>query len=463
MKAIILAGGSGTRLWPLSRMSYPKQFLRLNGNKSLLQQTVERTNKVIPPKNIVVVTSNDYKFHVKADLKLLPHIHIIPEPEIKNTAPAMALGIRYCLDKLGCNKDEVVFVSPSDHIIKPADKFPIYLRQAEEIAKEGYIVTFGIKPSRIETGYGYIKVSDRPRVMGDGIEACRVEEFKEKPDTETAKKYVQEGNYYWNSGMFLFSIGTIIEEFEKLPSEIKEMFSLSFDEMLAEFSRMPDISIDHAIAEKSERIVTLPLEIYWQDIGSWDSLYDILDKDKDGNVKNGNIVSIETKRTMMIGNKRLISTIGLEDSVIIETDDAVLVAKKGETQKVREIVNKLKWDRRKEGLEHAINYRPWGSYTVLEDGPKYKIKKIQVNPNEKISLQMHRNRSEHWIVISGTAKIVIGNKEKFIHENESEYIPKLTIHRLENLGNIPLEIIEVQNGEYLEEDDIIRFDDMYGR
>ncbi len=476
MKALILAGGSGTRLWPLSRKNFPKQFLKLDGALSLLQQTAQRLRGVVSPEEIIVLTNNDYKFHVMADLMPLfgnPQLsaqnsslntgfHLILEPSGRNTAPAIALGAKYCMEKLGCGRDEVLFVFPSDHIIKPIDAFGEYLKQAEEIAKDGYMVTFGIQPARPETGYGYIKA----RSGGQGAKKERflsVEQFAEKPDLETAMRYLQEGCYYWNSGMFAFSIGTILDELGKHEPRIGGMLEKSFEEMLSCFTEMPDVSIDYAVMEKSDRVVTIPMDIYWNDIGSWDSLFDVLEKDESANAKSGDVIALDTRRTLIMGDKRLIAAIGLEDCLIVETGDAVLIAKRGHSQKVRDLILRLKKDNRKEVSEHLTTYRPWGSYTVLEEGKRYKLKRIVVNPCEKLSLQKHYHRSEHWVVIKGTAKVTIGGEEIFIHENESAYVPKSTLHKLENPGKVPLEIIEVQNGEYVGEDDIVRVDDAYGR
>ena len=461
MKVLILAGGSGTRLWPASREAYPKQFLKLSGGKSLLQQTLERLLKIVSPQDILLLTNEQYKFNVLSDVNEVSidlADNILLEPTRRNTAPAIALGMKYCLEKLRTSPEEILFVCPSDHIMKPVEKFVEYVKLAEKVARQGYIVAFGIKPLYPETGYGYIKITGE-----DHGGYYLVERFTEKPNFETAKRFLNEGNYFWNSGMFAFTIETMVEELRLCAPEIYQLFNQPLDDMIANFPKMPDISIDYAVMEKSKKVVAIPMDIYWSDIGSWDSLYDALDKDEKANVILGYVLAKDTEGCLIIGNKRLIATVDLKDLIIVETDDAILIAKRGSAQKVKHMVEELKAKNRVEAIEHRTVYRPWGEYTVLEEGPRYKIKKIVVKPGEKLSLQIHPHWSKHWIVVKGTAKVTIGNNVMYIHENESVYLPKSTPHRLENSGKIPLEIIEVQSGDYVGEDDIIRLDDEYGR
>ena len=463
MKAIILAGGSGTRLWPVSRYGLPKQFIKLNGGKSLLCQTVERLAAVVPLKDIFVITNSDYRFHVQADLRSVsPEIedNVILEPVGRNTAPAIALVMKYCQEKLKCGKDEVIFICPSDHIIQPVEKFARYARQAEAAAKAGSIVTFGIKPSRPETGYGYIRKG--AKTPGNGG-VCKVAKFAEKPDAKTAAKYLLAGDYYWNSGMFSFTIATMLAEFKAYAPEISRRMTQTLAKMTEDFKSMPSISIDYAVMEKSKKAAVLPIDILWSDVGSWDSLHEVIAPDGDDNVKVGDVLALDTKRTIIMGEKRLISTIGLKDLIIIDTPDALLVARRGQAQRVKEVVDLLKERKRKEVVEHMTTYRPWGSYTILEEDSRYKIKRIVVKPGHKLSHQLHYHRSEHWIIVKGTAKVTLGKTTSLVHENESTYVPKSTEHRLENPGKVPLEMIEVQNGEYVGEDDIVRYDDIYGR
>lgn len=459
MKIIILAGGGGTRLFPLSRTCFPKQFLKLDGEKSLLGQTLTRFLPVAKAEDIVVVTNQEYVHHVQSELVAygLQGVHILLEPVGRNTAPAIALAAQYCRDKMGASDEEVMFVTPSDHIIRKSDLFIKAVRQGGLAAKEQKVVTFGIKPDRPEIGYGYIEAGEQ---CGDGY---AVKSFKEKPDEATAREYLTAGSYYWNSGMFAFTVGHIMAEIQLHQSEIYEIVTQGYREALDRFADMPNISIDYAVAERSKQVVTIPLKAYWNDIGSWDAIYDVLDKDESGNAVKGDCIPLDCTNTLMLGRDRLIAGIGLEDLLVVETDDVIVVAKRGESQKVKDLVGELKKRGRREVDEHTTMYRPWGSYTVLCEGPGYKMKKIVVNPGHRLSLQMHYHRSEHWIVTGGTAQVTLGDEVKLVHENESIFIPLSTKHRLENPGRIPLEIIEVQNGKYLEEDDIVRFDDVYGR
>ncbi len=459
MKIIILAGGGGNRLFPQSRTKFPKQFLKLDGGKSLLAQTIERFLVLVQPTDMVIVTNQDYAHHVKQELVAAKadEAHILLEPLARNTAPAIALAARYCVDRLGCDLDEVMFVTPSDHIISPLDAFASAALLAENMAHKDKIVTFGVAPNSPETGYGYIQAG---QPFGSGF---TVNSFHEKPDSTIAEGYLAAGNYYWNSGMFVFTINCILSELRIHQPDIYALADKSIDELIENFAKMPNISVDYAVIEKSRQVVLLPLSAKWSDIGSWDAIYDLLDKDVDGNAIKGDCIPIACANTLMLGQSRLIAGIGLEDLLVIETDDVIVVAKKGESQKVKDLVNQLKADGRIEADEHTTVYRPWGQYSLLSGGRGYQMKKIAVNPGQILSLQMHYHRSEHWIVVGGTAKVTIGETEQMVHENESVFIPQTTKHRLENPGKLLLEIIELQNGSYLGEDDIVRFEDIYDR
>ncbi len=459
MKIIILAGGGGTRLFPLSRANYPKQFLKIGGPQSLMAQTVTRFLPLAAAHDIIIVTNHEHLHHVRAELAVCGAgaAHIILEPVGRNTAPAIALAARYCLDNLGADDGELLLVTPSDHLVGQPDTFVATLRQAAPMAAGGSIVTFGIRPDNPETGYGYIQAG---AASGAGF---TVESFKEKPDARTAERYLQAGNYYWNSGLFAFTIGTLRGELARYRPDIRAHMDKPFAAMLQDFAALPDISLDYAVAEKSDRIVTIPLAADWSDIGSWDAIYGVLPKDAAGNAIQGDCLPVDCRDSLILGHSRLIAGIGLEDVLVVETDDVILVAKKGESQKVKDIVGELKARGRREAAEHTTVYRPWGRYSVLGEGPGYKLKKIVVTPGQRLSLQLHNHRSEHWIVINGTAKVTIGGREQLIPANESAFVPIATKHRLENPGDTPLEMIEVQNGNYLGEDDIVRFDDIYGR
>lgn len=454
MKIIILAGGGGTRLFPLSRDCYPKQFLHVIGDRSLLAQTIERFLGLVEAKDIIIVTNERYIFHVQAELKTInaQGAHIITEPIGRNTAPAIALAQTYCQDVLQCDDDEILFVSPSDHLIKPIDAFQDLIRNAQAIAKDN-IVTLGIKPTKPEIGYGYIEAEKNNNL------AKKVISFKEKPDLVTAKEYIASGNYYWNGGMFMFSIATMQAELTKYMPAIIDITQNGYQYTVDNFVNMPDISIDYAVAEKSQKMMMIPMEnIYWNDIGSFDAIAEVL-SDEDKNVFKGDILAENCTDTMIIGDNRLIAGIDLENLMIIDTPDALLVAKKGESQKVKNIVNKLKQNKRKEAKENVTMYRSWGKYTLLTESEGYRVRKIEMEPGASLTMQMHYHRSEHWTVISGTGKTIINDVESIFTENKSTYIPMGVKHKLSNPGKIPLIIIEVQSGKYINDDDIVVFED----
>ncbi len=456
MKVVILAGGSGTRLWPYSRNNFPKQFLHFGEEYSLLQKTIRRFLPIAKPSEMLIVTNQDYFHHVKTQVgELDPELaqQILVEPERKNTAPAIALAYAYLADRMKCDPSETFLVSSSDHLISPEDRFLEAVQQADLLARKGRHVIFGIRPHKPETGYGYI-LADK---------SGNVQRFVEKPDYALAQQYLLSGDYLWNSGIFLFQMELFQKELGAYCPEIESKLHAGFEQAMQHFSEMPEISIDYALMEKSKRVSVLPLDLTWSDVGSWDSVYDAFEKDSNQNVKVGNVMDIDTKNCLIMGGKRLISTIGLEDLLVVETDDALLIGKKGESQRVKQLVEELKKKNAKEPYEHLTSHRPWGRYTVLEEGERYKIKRIVVEPGQKLSLQMHYHRSEHWVVVQGTAKVTLGEKEQILHENESIFVQKGQVHRLENPGRVRLELIEVQVGEYVGEDDIVRLEDVYQR
>lgn len=456
MTNIILCGGSGTRLWPISRTLLPKQFVKLFSNKSLFQLTVERNSKLC--KSQFIVSNAEQYFLALDQLEELDKSNnsYLLEPIGRNTAPAIALA---CMNLA---YDEIVLVTPSDHLIKDEKEYEKVLKKAKEFAKDNKLVTFGITPTFAETGFGYI----------ESINEFDVKAFHEKPDLQTATSYLKAGNYYWNSGMFCFKAGVFLDELEKYSAEIynksQEAFNnASKDEIIRikheDMINIPEDSIDYAVMEKSDIVKVIPSNISWSDVGSFDALYEELPKDKNNNTKNENHISIDSKNNLVYGNERLIATIDVEDLIIVDTGDALLISKKGSSQKVKKVVEKLKANNSQLHNIHLTGYRPWGTYTVLEESVGYKIKRIEVKPNCRLSLQKHFHRNEHWIVVSGTATVTVGNETRLVRPNESTYIKMGEIHRLENQGKIPVVLIEAQVGEYTGEDDIVRIDDDFKR
>jgi len=463
---VIMAGGSGTRFWPLSREAMPKQLLRIDGEETLIQQTIARVRPLIPTDHIHIVTNKSQADQIRYQVPELNRNNFIIEPAAKNTAAAIGLAAVYLNHH---NADSVMGILPADHVVKNKEAFLDTMKCAFTAAREGYLITIGIKPVRPETGYGYIHAGE-PLNPSTGI--FYVDRFTEKPDIDTAKKYVADDRYFWNSGMFVWKTSVIISEIERhMPSlgaglkEIRSAIGSSDESSVISrvFAGLESVSIDYGIMEKSDKVVVIQADLGWSDVGSWTALDDISPRDARGNVIAGNVVDVESRDSIIYASNRLVATAGLNDMVVVDTEDATLVCHKDRAQDVKKIVDELKKRGAEEHLTHRTVIRPWGSYTLLEKGDRYKIKRIEVNPGARLSFQMHYHRSEHWVVVSGTAKVRRGEEEFFVNPNESTYIPMETKHRLENPGRIPLQIIEVQNGEYLEEDDIVRFDDAYGR
>ena len=465
MTNIILCGGNGTRLWPISRTLMPKQFVKLFDDKSLFQLTVERNAKVCQEQ--FVVSNTEQYFLALDQLEELNKTNnkYLLEPVGRNTAPAIALA---CM-KL--DSETLVLVTPSDHLIKNEDEYAKVLQKAKTLAEENNLVTFGITPSFAETGFGYIE-----------SEGSSVKAFHEKPDKKTAQKYVDAGNYYWNSGMFMFKAGVFLEELKKYSPKIYEtslkalgeakathpgsaplgapsdVIRIKHEDMLA----IPEDSIDYAVMEKSKIVKVVPSDIDWSDVGSFDALFEELPKDENNNTVNEKHIAIDSKNNLIYGRDKYIATIDVEDLIIVDTGDALLVSKKGSSQKVKKVVAEIKKCSDLHNI-HLTGHRPWGSYTILEDTPGYKIKRIEVKPGKRLSLQKHYHRNEHWIVVSGTATVRVGDKTELIRPNESTYIKMGELHRLSNEGKIPVVLIEAQVGEYTGEDDIVRIDDDFQR
>jgi mannose-1-phosphate guanylyltransferase len=463
---VIMAGGSGSRLWPLSRRMLPKQFLSLSGGKaSMLQETLQRLDG-LEHSSAIVVCNEEHRFLVAEQLHQIDETEstIILEPEGRNTAPAIAVA---ALQALKSDDDPLLLVLSADHIISENIPFHTAIQKAEQLALEDRMVTFGIVPTTPETGYGYIR---RGEGIGDGF---KVEQFVEKPDIETAEQYLATGEYYWNSGMFLFRARRYLDELERLRPDIvsacRKAVELGQEDLdffrldKESFSACPSESIDYAVMEQTDSAAVVPLDAGWSDIGSWAALWEIHDKDEHNNAMRADVMLFDTINSLVHAESRLVTTIGLENMVVIETKDAVLVADKNQSQNIKQIVDKLRANGRSEDQFHRVVYRPWGHFDSVEEDKRFKVKRITVKPGARTSVQMHHHRSEHWVVVSGTAKVTRGGETHIVSENESIYINVGVTHSLENPGVIPLDLIEVQTGSYLGEDDIVRSDDLYGR
>ncbi len=469
MIPVVLSGGVGSRLWPVSRGMYPKQLLPLaHPELSMLQQTILRTEGLQAKGEVIVVCNEDHRFMVGEQLNQIDanNSTILLEPEGRNTAPAIALA---ALKALESDQEAVLLVMPADHVIADVDLFQRAVNGALEYANDGALITFGVVAKQPETGYGYIKRG--PSLAGGGFE---VEAFKEKPELKHAQQYLDSGEYYWNSGIFLFRAAAYLDELQKFAPDIFSACQSALDSSANDldfvrvdadaFSMSPFISIDYAVMEKTDNAVVMPLDVGWSDVGSWSALWDVSDKDSNGNAVFGDVLLHDTKNSHIRAETKLVTAIGVENLVIVETDDAVMVIDKSKAQSVKEIVVQLKELDRAQLHHHRKVYRPWGWYDSVDAGDRFQVKRIQVNPGARLSVQMHHHRAEHWVVVRGQAEVLNGDKTIVLNENESTYIPIGQTHALRNRSNEEsLEIIEVQSGSYLGEDDIVRFEDVYGR
>lgn len=472
IQPIIMAGGSGTRLWPLSRQLKPKQFLALTDTThTMLQATVARLQGLVSMQTAQpwLICNEDHRFLAAEQMRQMQYEHarLILEPTGRNTAPAVALAALLAVQAHpGANP--LLLVLAADHHIQNVATFQAAVLHAVALAEAGKLVTFGIVPTRAETGYGYIE-QGQPLPQG----GMAVSRFVEKPDATTAQTYIDSGRYLWNSGMFLFGAQTYLDELAHHAPDILQacqtaLAAGSQDQDFtrvgqAEFAACRDVSIDYAVMERTDHAAVVPLDAGWTDVGSWASLWAVSEQDAEGNVMRGDVISHDTERTMVQAGSRLVATLGVSDLVIVDTPDAMLVAHQSRVQDIKKIVDHIKAEGRSEHINHREVYRPWGKYDSIDNGQRYQVKRITVKPGAKLSVQMHHHRAEHWIVVSGTAQITNGDKTYLLSENQSTYIPVGQIHALENPGKIPLELIEVQSGSYLGEDDIVRFEDRYGR